>query len=282
VLIYDCFLFNDELELLELRIEETKNVVHKWVLVECRMNWQQKLKPLFFAENKDRFAPYLDRIHHVVLDRHPVGPYPVIEWFQRRSLKDAWEGAGAVPGDLIMISDADEIAHPKTLASLQFDPPQQPIVLSQFLFYYSVDCLQMQHWNGPIVFQLGEGECDVQAVRDMRNRLPVASPGGWHFSWLGPLDKLQYKLNCHTVEADSGGTIRPPSATDETFLNECLLYGKDLFGRTDSYAQKRFVSLAPGTMHPFTIEPWLAKYPQFARRIAVNAEVEAHREQHGI
>ena len=281
-MIYDCFLFNDEVELLELRIAETEDVVDKWVLVECPMNWQQKPKPLYFKDNRKRFAPYLDRIHHAVLHEHPVGPYPVIEHYQRRYLQNAWRYAGAKPGDVILVSDADEIPNPKALASIKLCPDPDPVVLSQFLFYYSVDCLQMQSWNGPIAFQLGEGDVDVQALRDRRNRLPVVSPGGWHFSWLGPLDKLQYKLGCHTVKEDSGGALTPPDASDEAFLSECLTYGKDLFGRTDDYATKRFVSLAPGSLHPSTIMAWLAVHPEFSRRHTGSGEAEAIRDHLGV
>lgn len=267
--LFDCFLFNDELDLLELRLEETEAVVDRWVIVECPMNWQQKAKPLFFDENKARFAKWLDRIEHCILREHPIGPYPVIEWFQRRALEMGWKMAGAEPGDLVMVSDADEIPSGSLLAALKVDLPASPVVLQQWLFYYSVDCLQRQAWNGPIIFELEDREYDVQRVRDMRNKLPVATPGGWHFSWLGPLDKIQYKLGCHTVAEDSGGLLAPPDADDVAFLTRCLNHGADLFGRKDEYAHKRFVTLDPGNLHPKGIVRWLARHPEYARRVEV-------------
>jgi len=264
--LYDCILFNDELELLELRLKETEDVVGKWVIVECGTNFQQKPKPLFFKDNKSHFGPYLNRIHHVVIDKHPVGPHPVIEHYQRRCLQKAWLDAGAVVGDLIMISDADEIANPETLKKLLVAPPPTMVVLKQYLYYYTVDCLQNQTWNGPIVFRLGPGEYDAQRIRDRKNRLPAVKPGGWHFSWLGPVDRIQYKLRCLDVGRESRGDFHRPSADDVEFISECIKSGKDIFGRTDEYAKKRFVDIVPGSLHPKHIESWLQKYPQFAQR----------------
>ena len=163
--LYDCFLFNDEIELLELRLKETEDVIYKWVIVECGTNFREKPKPLFFGDNKSRFGPYLDRIHHVIIDKHPVGPHPAIEHYQRRCLGQAWLDAGAVAGDLIMISDADEIASPETLKTLLTAPPSSPVVLKQYLYYYTVNCLQNQTWNGSIVFRLEPGEVDAQQIR---------------------------------------------------------------------------------------------------------------------
>jgi beta-1,4-mannosyl-glycoprotein beta-1,4-N-acetylglucosaminyltransferase len=264
--LFDCFIFDNELELLELRLKETEGIVDKWVIVECATNFKQKPKPLNFRDNKERFAPYLDRIYHVTIEDNPIGPHPIIEHYQRRQLSKAWKEAGAAPGDLIIISDADEIPNPAVLKALLANPPTAMVVLKQRLYYYTVDCLQNQSWKGPILFVLGDGEYDAQQIRGRRRKIQAINNGGWHFSWLGPLKKIQYKLECIDVERDSNGLYHSPDVHDVSFLNECINSGKDLFGRTDELSKKQFISLSPGVLHPHSIIGWLKKYPEFVHK----------------
>ena len=66
-MIYDGFHFFNELDILEIRLNTLKNVVDKFVLVEAENDHRNKPKPLWYAENKDRFAEFEDRIIHVVV-----------------------------------------------------------------------------------------------------------------------------------------------------------------------------------------------------------------------
>ena len=65
-MIYDCFIFFDELDLLEIRLEEIYPVVDRFVLCEAPMTFSGKPKELVFQNNKERFAPYLDKIEHII------------------------------------------------------------------------------------------------------------------------------------------------------------------------------------------------------------------------
>ena len=51
-MIYDCFPFFNELELLEMRLHELSGVVDKFVLVEATRTFTNKPKPLYFQENQ--------------------------------------------------------------------------------------------------------------------------------------------------------------------------------------------------------------------------------------
>ena len=52
-MIYDCFLFYNEFDLLEIRLNELNPVVDKFVLVEATRTHQKKKKLLYYAENMD-------------------------------------------------------------------------------------------------------------------------------------------------------------------------------------------------------------------------------------
>ena len=62
-MIYDTFMFFNELELLELRLNELNGVVDKFVLVEATRTFTNKPKPLYYAENKQRFYSSTIRLY---------------------------------------------------------------------------------------------------------------------------------------------------------------------------------------------------------------------------
>ena len=64
-MIYDCFMFCENLDLLELRLMTLYDTVDWFVLVEMGMTHTGKKKPMHFRDNQDRFSKYLDKIIQV-------------------------------------------------------------------------------------------------------------------------------------------------------------------------------------------------------------------------
>ncbi|HEV2355822.1 MAG TPA: hypothetical protein VGR89_16350, partial [Puia sp.] len=64
--LWDCFIFGDELDILECRLYEYAGTnVYRHVIVEANVDHQGHPKPFHFLENRERFAPYLDRIIYI-------------------------------------------------------------------------------------------------------------------------------------------------------------------------------------------------------------------------
>lgn len=107
--LFDCFCFFKELDLLEVRLKELSPVVDRFVLAESTLDFSGNPKPLHFADNRERFAAFADRITHIVVDDRPPneGERFAFQHHQRdqlvRGLTDA------TPNDAILISDLDEI-----------------------------------------------------------------------------------------------------------------------------------------------------------------------------
>lgn len=107
-MIYDCFTFFNELELLEVRLHELSGVVDKFVLVEATQTFTGRPKPLYYAENRERFSRFHEQIIHVIVDDSPKSDNPwTIEHFQRNCIARGLTQCR--PDDWIMVSDADEI-----------------------------------------------------------------------------------------------------------------------------------------------------------------------------
>lgn len=109
-MIVDAFMFYNEFDVLELRLELLDKYVDRFVLVESEVNHVGGPKELFFQNNKERYAKWLPKITHVIMtaEEAPKDPSPwAREKYQRNCIL---RGIEDVPNDaLVLISDVDEI-----------------------------------------------------------------------------------------------------------------------------------------------------------------------------
>lgn len=199
---FDCFMFRDELDMLEMRLHELDGKVDRWVVVESRQTHRGIAKPLVFLENLERFAPWLDRIHHIVADLSGYSEPWAAEHAQRDA---AWPmiDSQAADDDVVLICDVDEIPSSSALA---WSGPGA-VALWMRTTLYAVD------WEVPASYplpptavaatvgHLRQHGGHLGAVRDQRAAYPVITDGGWHFSWTGGPERQKAKLltgTCHT------------------------------------------------------------------------------------
>lgn len=107
--VFDCFPFFNELDLLEIRLHELSDVVDRFVLAESTVTFSGKPKPLLFAENRQRYAKFLDRIEHIVVDDTPAAVRS--PWDRRMHQSNSLaRGLKDMNGDdIVIFSDVDEI-----------------------------------------------------------------------------------------------------------------------------------------------------------------------------
>lgn len=116
-MIYDCFTFYNELEILKIRLNELNELVDKFVIVESNKTFQGQDKPLFFLENRHLFAQYESKIIHKICEMPETAALQISsqsktpawarEHYQRNFIATA---LGDVrDDDLVIISDVDEI-----------------------------------------------------------------------------------------------------------------------------------------------------------------------------
>lgn len=217
--VFDCFPFFNELDLLEIRLHELSGVVDRFVLAESSTTFSGEPKPLHFAENRERFAPFLDRIHHIVVDGMPSGE---AGWERQDRQRNALAAgiADAAPDDLILLSDVDEIPSAEAIRRAAARPAERAEVVCFELrmFNYFVNLEAGHRWlrNGPRAVRrrnLGTFK-ELRAVRGpagnpLRDlfrglrasfgmgrpvRRVVLRDAGWHFTYLGGAAAVQEKL----------------------------------------------------------------------------------------
>lgn len=196
--IWDCFLFRDELDVLECRLVQMEDwPVYRHVLVEARVDHQGHPKPLVYAENAERFARWSDRIVHVIADELPqmTGASPLDREAAQREATRAGLG-GASADDWLILADVDEIPNETALHAAQ---ARRTCVLEMTCCLFAVDWLWGLPLRTSVLCQAGVGSL-AAARRDGWSSNPVVSTAGYHLSWLGGRDSIAAKTaaHCHT------------------------------------------------------------------------------------
>lgn len=183
--IFDTFPFAGELDLLECRLTELHDYVHRFVIAESPVTYTGLRKPLHYAENAERFAPWAGKITYVVADTSSHQTAPSRENAQRNALAEGLTGFGA--GDILITGDADEIPHPHDLEALAAgDGPWRARKIMHRHHPVAVNLADSTPWGG-YVPHLGPEVPDMMELRQrLHSRLIPGTQGrGWHFSWLG-------------------------------------------------------------------------------------------------
>ena len=249
-MIYDGFMFFENLELLELRLMTLDSVVDRFIIVEMGVTHMNKPKPFHFEENKSRFEKYLPKIIHVKRDSLPFHDERQMEVDNRNLIAEGY--AGASPDDYIIISDEDEIPAPDAILE-GIHKGYNSFGIRQKLFYYYVNCIAVQEWDGPMVYRKRLIP-SPQWVRSRRGPCPHLVYGGWHYSFLGSIQLIANKLSNFSEQQ-----VNLPNVNNEENIRHCMETGEDLFHRTEDWAKKRFLTLDE-LYHP-GIKEWINKYP---------------------
>ena len=233
--VYDCFIFFNELDVLEIRLNELYDVVDKFILCEARYTHQGNPKPLYFDENKDRFAKFSDKICHIKIEQFP--PECKTTWDREHYQRNCMIAGlyNAQPNDVVILSDADEILSADTVRNYSIS--QGICSIKMPLYYYKLDWRLAEPWFKPRIFPFsaigkptqdgfsqrgtlqwfrGEGDYQVQ------NQLE----GGWHFSFMGDKESIRAKIKSYAHEEFNSEGI-----TNDKNIEEAIEQGRDVFGR---------------------------------------------------
>ena len=287
-MIYDCFTFFNELELLELRLHELAGIVDKFVLVEATQTHTNQPKPLHYQENRARFSAFHDKIIHVTVDDLPQSSDPwILENFQRNAIARGLTNCR--PDDFVLVSDLDEIPRASTVEKMSREIPFNenffPRAVHAFLnsraFKYVVHRRGLRRQlrkHHPFVWKFEQDfyrhflNCrSLQLPRSFGTRMlrfrdfscaeelrhsgyKIVKDGGWHFSWMGGVRRIQEKLAAYAHQERN----QPQIAATEN-IEQSLREGKVFF---DPEQRLEFVPLDDSfpkylRAHPEKFSDWI-------------------------
>ena len=249
-MVYDCFSFYNELDLLEIRLNVLWDVVDKFVFTEATLTHTGKPKSLNFEKNKDRFEKYASKIVYVVVNDFPEPPAGYTErdasWmredWQRNAIKRPLKGV-AQPDDLILLSDVDEIPTPEAVRSCVRNC-KGVVAFEQMLCNYYVNFVsyttpvwlgtKAARWkvfNDPLTYAKMEpnpclDEFTNHGATASRLRIMQAprrlKHAGWHFSYLGGAKEIVKKIGSIAIEFSSDDN------NSEKWVEEVISRGLDI------------------------------------------------------
>ena len=214
--IFDCFMFNNEDLLLDIRLNILDSYVDYFVIVESRFMHSGREKRNFF--NIKSYKKFEKKIIYVFLEEIPnfiknsfsfqvdKPLSPSVSWRYENYQRDQIiKGiANASPEDVILISDVDEIPN---LSNLDLKKINYKILsFKQKFFYYKFNYLSLEYpsWFGTKLCRKKNLK-SPQWLRSLKtskkypffrldkiffsktyeHSCKIIEDGGWHFSWIG-------------------------------------------------------------------------------------------------
>ena len=209
--IYDCFLFNDENHILEVRINELKDFVDYFIIIEFGENHQGKKKGKKI--NKEILEKFKKKIRYYYFESFNK---KLTVWekenFQRNKINDGI--FDAAPNDVIIVSDVDEIPILKNIDFSKIN--NQVFAFSQINSIYKLNLYREQiEWTGSklclkkylkspqwlrslkVHKKYNFLRIDKLLSKNYYRKFKIIKNGGWHFGWLRSADQIVDKINSY-------------------------------------------------------------------------------------
>lgn len=228
--VFDSFLFYNELEVLEMRLNILNDVVDYFILSESPTTLSGEPTPLLYLENKERFSKFNHKIIHNVTEIssdfseylqskqyhtnfNDIDPNCGMKYidiplryqrmmYVRNCTAYGLLKAGVSDDDIVLTSDGDEIINPLILENLDWFDPSNHYVTIQRAFYYSLNQLYQEEWMGTRLCNWKYlKQTSIDKLRGDHPNAYRIQDGGWHFSFFGDANKAREKIaaydNCH-------------------------------------------------------------------------------------
>lgn len=228
-MIFDAFTFFHELDLLQLRFEILDSYVDKFILVESRQTFSGKEKPLYYQDNKERFAQWNDKIIHIIAPNMELTDPNVLferHWLCYDLIEAKLKEIGD-PEDLAFCSDLDEIWNPEIIHKIG----DISHILIQYNYSYWLNYLSNEAWTGTIGTKIKKIGKDFFKLNRTNKPAPLED-GGWHFSNMGGADQIIKKLEAY----DHSNEVIPVLSQFEGYGVQFRMdHGYDFLGREVNY-----------------------------------------------
>jgi len=257
-MIIDTFLFNDEFDMLDIRLDISAAYVDRWVILEGDRTWSGLPKPYHLSNNLDRIERYRDRITVINLQI----PNNCVNWqcenLSRRSVTQGLDDCDA--NDIIVHGDLDEVINPDDWSDIvsTMDQHQRPLTCAMEMYIYRFDQRAARQWGGCVVSRRAWFQDCQQLYRgvnvkrkDRSHCVSMPRTVGWHWTWIGPDDRIRTKVQ---------SCIESQHRDPEQVLSSL----QDL--DTAAAINHKCVTDTVTTQYPPTVQAVLDRYPQYWTR----------------
>jgi beta-1,4-mannosyl-glycoprotein beta-1,4-N-acetylglucosaminyltransferase len=204
--VIDCFMFFNEIPMLNFRLDYLKDFVDQFVCVEATSTFSGKSKSIN-SESFQNISNFHTHLVHLPQYVEPVqdGYWPTEnqhwckERYQRNKILEKLNEMNLSDDDIILVHDVDEIPDRNTIVELRktnFDI----CCLKKSIYYYNICCKHKMFCNVGKAVRYGFLKNTVKEVNHLRwwhgrsNDNMVIEKGGWHFSYFGDIEFIKTKI----------------------------------------------------------------------------------------
>lgn len=252
----DSFIFFNELDILEIRLNTLNDKVDTFILVESTVSHSGKEKPLFYEENKKRFEKFNHKIVHCVVEDTPnsfeeaqqrfLSPKDELEknilmhclttsnvppgesqwlreFYQHESVRRGMLMANLQDDDVCFVSDVDEIWNPE----VNYETDDFSVrKLRQNVHMAFLNLRSSEEWIGTYytkyrnIKNASANHFDTVA----KTKHVIVENGGWHFTYQGGLERIKTKLENFGHQEYNNDQVKD-------LVSKRLERGEDVLGR---------------------------------------------------
>lgn len=253
--VYDCFMFFNELDLLEIRLNILSPYVDYFIIVESTVTFSGNKKPLYFSDNINRYVKHKDKIIHIIIDHTPDVFTNIAELYTDDSIRseilDNLKSAHHIPkhephwcrefyqrecikyglvdcdiDDIIIFSDLDEIPVPDKIPNKMDDSLYHA---KQRMYQYYANVKKQETWYGTKFCKYSYIKIrSLNMIRSDRNFVNIVDDCGWHFTYLGGVENIKLKIQSYGHQE-----LNRPDILNT--LEQNIKNNSDIFYRNDTY-----------------------------------------------
>ena len=253
--IFDCFMYFDEEQVLDLRLNVLNDFVDYFVIVESTQNHKGIKRELLFDQSK--FQKFKNKIIYLVYDEIPKNVETISdnedenekdrkyimnavyrENSQRNFITNGLQKADE--NDLILVSDVDEIPKLSSLNLSKID--NKILIFKQDMFYYKFNlAIPNFKWSGT----KGVKKKNLKSPQWLRNikdrkyaffridtffsekkytNIKIISDGGWHFSNIKNAKMIEHKLKSYLHHREFDQVSLSVDEIDNLIKNKKAIY----------------------------------------------------------
>ena len=209
--IIDCFLFEDEFNLLELRLEELKDTIDYFIIIESNKNLVGKLKPYNYDLNSKNYEKYHQKIINILIEDLTEGENPVIKRnYQISQIIKGIEKLNLTYDDIIFISNCNQIINPLIINTIRNNKINNLLSLSMDNYYYNFNCIAESKESDVKVVNYGYYINNLKYFNDISfiKTGMITNHGWWSLHYFNTVEKIHEKLNSYGWDKISKEEIR--------------------------------------------------------------------------
>ena len=285
-MIIDSFLFFNELDLLEIRLEYLYPIVDKFIIVEAGQSFKGNTKKFNFEDNIKRYLKYLDKIYYFKIEdihsdekefyyyinnsnnkilkkiNHFIKSHNhydksnlsyLLDTYHRECIHIALNKI-CNKKDLVLISDLDEIPCYQNLKKIKKrNKTKDPMVFIQKEFQFFFNNLSNNIWYGSILadYKFIENKSLNQLRLESKKFISLKN-SGYHFTSLGDLNYIKNKIENYAHQEYNNNFIKNNIANN-------IRHGKDIFFRFGR-SNNKFVDLFSSDLVDKRLYKIISKY----------------------